>query len=414
MHFTEKLQTYANLLISHGLNIQPGQVVNITGELYHRQLIHYLVEAAYKKGAKYVNVDYVDPQMARFRVQYSDHDEYLQYVPKYVPVKYESFVEEGAAILRLCGSEAPGALSDLPAQKVNDMQNYFRLSLKKYYSEGVGKSRVQWTVAAAATPAWGKRVFPELSEEKAYEALWNAIFKICRADKPDCLELWKTHNATLKQRAKKLTDLKMKMLHFTGPGTDLKVFLSPKAIFKGGGDSTPKGVAFEANIPTEECFTTPDYRLTEGKVAVTRPVMVNGQLVKGLKMEFKQGKIFYFSAEEGQDTFSSYIQNDTGASRLGEVALVGIDSPIYQSGRIFEEILFDENAACHIAVGFAYRFCIDGGSEMTPEQLESVGCNDSRVHTDFMISSDEVDVTTETHSGEKIDLIRKGRWVFPS
>lgn len=412
MHFTEKLQTYAHLLISHGLNVQPGQVVNIAGELCHRELIHYLVEAAYKKGAKYVNVDYIDPQMPRLRALYSSEDEYLKYVPPYIPVKYESFVDEGAAVLRLCGSEAPGALSDLPAQKVNDMQNHFRLSLKKYYNEGVGKNRVQWTVAAAATPAWGKRVFPELSEEKACDALWNEIFKICRADKADCLELWKTHNETLKQRAKKLSDLKMKVLHFTGPETDLKVYLSDKVLFKGGGGHTPKGVEFEANIPTEECFTTPDYRLTEGKVAVTRPVMVNGQLVKGLKIEFTNGVISYFTADEGQDTFSSYIQNDKGASRLGEVALVGIDSPIYQSGRIFEEILFDENAACHIAVGFAYRFCIDGGSEMTPEQLEEIGCNDSRVHTDFMISSDQVDVNAETHSGEKIELIRKGRWIF--
>lgn len=412
MHFAEKLKTYANLLISHGLNVQSGQVVNISGEIYHRQLIQYLVEAAYKKGAKLVNVDYVDPQIPRLRVQYSDHEDYLKYVPKYVPVKYESFIEEGAAILRLTGSEAPEALSDLPAKKVNDLQNYFRLSLKKYYSEGVGKSKVQWTVAAAATPAWGKRVFPELEETKAYEALWNEIFKICRADKPDCLEQWKTHNATLKKRAKKLTNLQMKMVHFIGPETDLKVFLSPKAIFKGGGDTTPKGVAFEANIPTEECFTTPDYRLTEGKVKVTRPVTVNGQLVKGLKIVFKEGKICDFSAEEGEDTFSAYIQNDPGASRLGEVALVGIDSPIYQSGRVFEEILFDENAACHIAVGFAYRFCIDGGADMTPEQLEAIGCNDSRVHTDFMISSDEVDVTAETYKGEQIELIKKGRWVF--
>lgn len=412
MHFIEKLKTYANLLVSHGLNVQPGQVVNIAGEIYHRQLILFLVEAAYKKGAKLVNVDYVDPQIPRLRVQYSDHDEYLKYVPKYVPIKYESFVEEGAAVLRLTGSEMPEALSDLPANKVNDMQNYFRLSLKKYYSEGVGKSKVQWTVAAAATPAWGKRVFPELDETKAYEALWNEIFKICRADKAECLELWKVHNATLKKRAKMLTDLQMKMLHFTGPETDLKVFLSPKAIFKGGGDTTPQGVPFEANIPTEECFTTPDYRLTTGKVKVTRPVTVNGQLVKGLKISFKEGKICDFSADEGEDTFSAYIQNDPGACRLGEVALVGTDSPIYQSGRVFEEILFDENAACHIAVGFAYRFCLDGGAEMTPEQLEAIGCNDSRVHTDFMISSDEVDVSAETYKGEKIELIKKGRWVF--
>ncbi|MCX6990031.1 MAG: aminopeptidase [Chlamydiae bacterium] len=412
MHFQEKLKNYANLLISHGLNVQPGQVVNIAGEIYHRPLIQYLVEAAYKKGAKFVGVDYIDPQIARMRAEFSAQDEYLQYVPKYVPVKYEGFVEEGAAVLRLTGSEDPDALSSLPASRVNEMQNHFRLSLKKYYSEGVGKNKVQWTVAAASTPAWGKKVFPELEENKAYDALWEEIFKICRADKPDCLELWQVHNEKLKKRAKILTDLKMKFVHFTGPGTDLKVGLSPHALFKGGGGSTPSGIEFEANIPTEECFTTPDYRLTEGHVAVTRPVTVNGQLVKGLKIEFKEGKIHHFSADAGEDTFSAYIQNDAGACRLGELALVGIDSPIYQSGRVFEEILFDENAACHIAVGFAYRFCIDGGGDMTPEQLEEIGCNDSRVHTDFMISSEEVDVNAESYDGEKIELIKNGRWVL--
>jgi aminopeptidase len=414
MHFLDKLKMYANLLVSHGLNVQPGQIVNITGELYHRPLIQFLVEAAYKKGAKFVNVDYIDPQITRLRLQYSQEGNYLSYVPGYVPAKYESFIEDGAAILRLTGSENPDALSDLPAKNVNDIQSSLRQSLKKYYSEGVGKSKVQWTVAAAATPAWGKKVFPELSEEKALDALWEEIFKICRADKPNCLELWKEHNATLKRRAKKLTDMKLRLLHFTGPDTDLKVFLSPKAIFKGGGDVTPKGIAFEANIPTEECFTTPDYRLTEGKVRVTRPVTVNGQIVKGLTMEFKQGKIVFFSAEEGEDTFSEYIQNDAGASKLGEVALVGSDSPIFQSGRVFEEILFDENAACHIAVGFAYRFCIDGGATMDAKQLEEIGCNDSRVHTDFMISSEEVDVDAETFEGEKINLIKKGKWTLTS
>lgn len=411
MHFDDKLKNYASLLISHGLNVQKGQIVNITAEIFHRQLVQYLVEAAYKKGAKHVGVDFIDPQLSRLKVQYSS-DEHLRYVPSFVPYKYENFVEEGAAVLRLTGSEMPDALSDLPAQKVNDMQSALRMSLKTYYSEGVGKSKVQWTVAAAATPAWGKKVFPHLSEDKALEALWEEIFKICRADHPDCLNLWKEHNAKLKRRAEKLTELKIKELHFTGPGTDLHVYLSSKAIFKGGGDTTPKGIPFEANIPTEECFTTPDFRLTKGKVKVTRPVTVNGQLVKDLSMEFSDGKISKFSAKEGEQTFAAYIQNDKGASYLGEVALVGVDSPIYQSGKVFEEILFDENAACHIAVGFAYRFCIDGGATMTAEQLEEIGCNDSRVHTDFMISNDETDVTATTFSGKTFKLIEKGRWAL--
>lgn len=412
MEFQEKLEIYAQLLIAHGLNVQPGQIVNITGELIHRELIEKMVRAAYQRGAKFVNVDFIDPVLVRLRIQESQSDKYLHYVPHYIPVKYEDFVEEGAAVMRIVGSEDPDSLSDLPHQKVNDLQNHIRQSLKRYYAEGIGKSKVQWTVAAASTPAWAKKVFPELSEAKAYLALWDAIFKICRADQKDCLRIWERHQQHLRERGEKLTLLAIKELHFTGPGTDLKVGLSPKAIFKGGGETTPKGIDFEANIPTEECFTTPDYRLTEGKVRVTRPVPVNGKLIIGLQLEFRQGEIIAFSAKEGQDHFAAYIANDKGARRLGEVALVGIDSPIYQSRRIFEEILFDENAACHIAVGFAYRFCIAGGANMSVEELESVGCNDSHVHTDFMISSEEVDVIAQTYTGQRIALITKGKWVF--
>ncbi|NDD58961.1 MAG: aminopeptidase [Chlamydiae bacterium] len=410
MHFREKLQNYANLLISHGLNVQEGQCVNITGEIYHKELIQILVEAAYKKGAKFVNVDFIDPVLTKHRLDFSVCEEHLEYVPTYIPKKFEDFVEEGVAVLRLCGSEAPDILAHSSAQKINKMQGSIRKSLKKYYSEGVSKSKIQWTVAAAATPAWGKKVFPELEEKKAFEALWDEIFTICRCDKPSTIELWKEHNLLLKKRAKHLTDMQIKMLHFEGPGTDLRVYLSPKSIFKAGGDATENGIPFEANIPTEECFTTPDYRLTEGTVAVTRPVAVNGQLVKGLNLKFEQGKIVFFSASEGEDTFSAYIQNDPGASRLGEVALVGTDSPVFKSGRIFEEILYDENAACHIAIGSAYKFCIDGGSEMSQEELNAIGCNDSRVHTDFMISSEQVSVTAENFQGDSIKLIDNGKW----
>jgi aminopeptidase len=381
--------------------------------LIHREFVEKLVRIAYRRGAKYVNVDYIDLNLTRLRIQESQSDQYIQYVPPYIPVKYEGFVDESAAVLRLVGSEDPDGLSDLPPQKINDLQNYYRQSLKKYYSEGVGKSKIQWTVAAASTPKWAKKVYPELKEEQAHLALWEAIFHICRADKPDCLQIWDRHRDALQERAKKLTQLKIKELHFLGPNTDLKVTLSPKAIFKGGGDKSVKGVAFEANIPTEECFTTPDYRCTEGKVRVTRPVLVNGKLVKDLQLEFKNGEITHFAAAEGQDHFAAYIANDPGARRLGEVALVGTDSPIYQSKRMFEEILFDENAACHIAVGFAYRFCLEGGAQMTPDELDAIGCNDSHVHTDFMISSEQVDVMATTYSGngKEIPLIRQGQWV---
>ncbi len=412
MDFQQKLMTYANLLVCHGLNVQPGQVVNITAELFHREFVQLLVQCAYKRGAKFVNVDFIDPELMRTRVLDSQKEEYLGYIPSYIAKKYDSFIDEGACVLRLCGSEDPDSQSDLPAGKTNAIQMSVRQTLKRYYTEGISKKKVQWTVAAAATPTWAKKVFPELDEEAAYIALWESIFHICRADKSDCLEAWDRHQLVLHTRAKKLNDCKIRELHFVGPGTDLKVGLSEKARFAAGNAKSVNGVLFEANIPTEECFTTPDYRVTEGKVQVTRAVQVNGKLIKGLTLEFQKGEIVNFSASEGYDHFAAYIANDPGAKRLGEVALVGIDSPIYQSGRLFEEILFDENAACHIAVGFAYSFCIEGGSEMTPEELDGVGCNQSHVHTDFMISSDKVSVFATGYDGKKFDLIKNGEFAI--
>jgi aminopeptidase len=409
MDFKEKLQNYATLLVEHGLNVQKGQMVNITGEIIHREFLGLVCEAAYKRGAKHVNVDYVDPSISRMRILNTSAHDYLTHVPQYIPQKFDEFVKEGAAVLRVIGSEFPDSLADLDPHKVNAMSNSYMKSLKNYYAEGVGKSKIQWNVAAAATPKWGKKLFPELTEEQAYLALWDQIFKICRADKPNCLELWRKHNETLHERSKKLTQLKLKELHFTGPGTDLKVYLSPKALFVGGSSKGPHA-DFEPNIPTEECFTTPDCRLTTGYVKVTRPVMVNGKMIKGLKMEFKEGKLVHFTAEEGEASFRSYVDNDENARYLGEVALVGTDSPIFTSGKVFEEILYDENAACHIALGFAYGFCLEGGTSMTAEEFAEVGCNKSSIHVDMMISDESVDVEATTYDGAKVSLIQKGQW----
>lgn len=409
MDFKQKLETYADLLIEHGVNIHPGQIFNITGEIYHREFIALLCQAAYRRGAKQVNVDFIDPFLMRYRILETTQEDFFSFVPKYITQKYDEFVQEGAAILRIIGSEEPDAYIDLDPKKINTISNSQFRALKNYYAEGVSRSKVQWTVAAAATPKWGKKLFPELDEQKAYEALWDLIFKICRADQPNCLELWKKHNQVLQERAQHLTQMKIRELHFTGPDTDLKVYLSPKAKFVGGGCKGPRG-EFEPNVPTEECFTTPDYRLTTGKAKVTRPVLVNGKLVKGLHLEFKEGKLVHFEATEGKENFAKYIDNDSQSRFLGEVALVGTDSPIFQSGKIFEEILYDENAACHIAIGFAYNLCLDGGPLMSAEELSELGCNVSSVHVDMMISNEHTDVEATTYSGQKIQLIQKGRW----
>ncbi|NGX58809.1 MAG: Aminopeptidase PepS [Chlamydiae bacterium] len=411
MNFEEELQIYADLIVKHGANVQYGQDVYIAGELIHRDFIQLIVESAYEAGARVVTVDFLDHQHLRTRLLASKSDEFLSYIPAYVPFKAENLIPEKAASIRILGSEDPDSLSDMDPEKLNQYMLSFRKSLKKFYDEGIGHSKVQWTIAAAATPKWAEKVFPELNEAEAYEMLWKEILKMCRADQPDCLKLWKAHNDILHKRAKKLTKMKINSLHFKGPGTDLVVGLSSKAIFMGGGSMGPRGVEFEPNLPTEEVFTTPDCHKTEGHVQTTRPFLINGKMIRGLKLEFKNGEIVKFEADEGTETFKEYINSDAGANKLGEVALVGVDSPIYQSGRIYEEILFDENAACHIAVGFAYHFCIEGSADMSIDELHEVGCNNSHVHTDMMISSEEVNVMGVLSSGEEVQLINKGQWV---
>lgn len=411
MTFAEQLKTYAELIVTHGLNIQPDQIVNISTEAYHRDFALLVADAAYQRGASFVNLDLIDARLGRLRILKS-REENLSYVPEYLGIKYRELVDKNAANLKLIGAEEPDILADLDPKAVNTVRLHQHLAIKHFYDEGIGKSLVHWTVAAAATAKWGQKVFPQLEPEQARQKLWEEILKICRADKPDCLALWREHNQTLKKRAALLTGMKIKQLIFTGPGTNLTVGLSPCAVFKGGSDASPRGVEFEANLPTEEIFTTPDCRLTSGKVKTTRPFLINGNLVCDLCLEFANGEISHFTASKGADTFREYINSDEGAKRLGEVALVGIDSPVFQSGLVFEEILFDENAACHIAVGQAYKFCLDGGPAMSKEELVCVGYNDSTVHTDMMISNEKVNVKARTYSGREQALIKDGAWVL--
>ncbi len=406
----QQLDRYAQLIACHGLNVRAGQLVQISGEVYHRAFLYRIAEQLYARGAGFVHVEFSDPLLQRMRILRSKR-EYLSMTPDFYSAKFSELVEKGSANLKVLGPEFPEYLADLEPTAVNEVRRAAYKSAKYFYNEGIEKSRVHWCVVAAPTPRWAQRIFPALEPAAAELRLWEEICKICRVDRPDFLEAWQQHNAVLTARASALTALQIRALLFSGPGTELRVGISPRAVFRGGAEITPSGESFEPNIPTEECFTTPDWRLTSGVVRATRPFLVNGTLIKGLSLSFKDGEIERFSCDEGGAAFEAYISSDLGAKRLGEVALVGVDSPIFQSGLVFEEILFDENAACHIAIGSAYRSCLRGGAEMSESEAIEVGCNSSSVHTDIMISSDEVDVRAELASGEQIDLLRRGEWV---
>jgi aminopeptidase len=403
------LERYAKLLVAWGANVQPGQLVNISAEVAHRELVFLVAKEAYRAGASAVMLDLIEPRLQRFKLQ-NVKDEYVTLTPKHVPAKYQQILDENGAQIKIIGPEFPLLLTDVDTKRVNAERKAFYSSVRSFYEEGIGKSKVHWTIGAAATPAWGARLYPELAPHEAEDALWRDIFSITRVDHENFMELWKQHDNVLHQRSRMLNDLGVKSLKFTGPGTDLVVGLSERARFRGGSDRGPSGASYEPNIPTEECFTTPDWRKTEGRVRATRPFLINGVLIRDLVLNFRNGEIASFEASAGAETFREYIASDTGAKRLGEVALVGIDSPVFKSGKVFEEILFDENAACHIAVGFAYKNCLSDFQNLTNEDVERIGCNESVVHTDMMISDEHVSVDAELYKGGTLRLINNGEW----
>jgi len=327
-----------------------------------------------------------------------------------VPVRFDEAVDEQGAMLRLVGSGTPSALEGLDADRTNRCRIASHKAASRFYEDGIGRSAVQWCVAAAATIGWAETVFQDLQGEAARDELWRQLLTIVRADREDCLDAWDQHNQLLKRRGDALNELGIERLVFTGPGTELTVGLSEAARFEGGGALSQRDEEFIPNLPTEEVFTTPDYRMTEGTVMVTRPFLVNGTLIEGLSLRFEGGVLADFEASSGEETFRSYIDSDDGARRLGEVALVGIDSPVFQSGHVFQEILLDENAACHVAVGNAYKTCLAGGVEMSEDELKAIGWNSSTAHTDMMISNEEVDVTAVTRSGAEVVLLVNGAW----
>ncbi len=408
--FEEQIARYANLVATYGLNVQPGQLVNVSSEPYHRDFLAALVTEMYRRGAGFVHVDLIDPVLQRRRFEHSNA-KFLSTLPNFYAAKFGELVDKGAANLKLLGPEFPEYLDGLPPEAVNTARKAGYQAAKRFYDEGIDKSKVQWCVIAASTPGWAARLFPDVAPREAEGLLWDHIFRICRVDRADYLSLWANHNSVLKNRARKLSTLGISSLHFSGPGTDLKVGLSERAFFKGGADSTDRGVVFEPNIPTEECFTTPDWRTVSGHVAATRPFLVNGTLIRGLQLEFKDGELVRFTCDEGGATFEAYINSDRGAKRLGEVALVGVDSPIFSSQIVFEEILFDENAACHIALGSAYRGCLHGGENFSEREVAEVGCNSSSVHTDIMISSESVDARATLRDGRVVSILERGEWV---
>ena len=410
-NFETKLREYAQLLVDVGLNLQPGQTPHIEATVDCAPLARLCAEAAYDRGARRVLCDWGDDFITRQTYLRADEATFSEY-PSYMKAKLDWLLENECPALRFTGNN-PELLKGVDMARLK-AQRLASAEPTKEYFEALTSSRLQWSIGAFATPVWAKKVFPDLSEEEAVDALWDAIFKTCRVEGDGkAIERWHAHIEATARRAQMLNDYNFKSLRYrNAAGTDLTVELAEHHSWGGGAEYNAKGILFAPNMPTEEIFTAPRRDGVNGHVVSSLPLSLDGQLIKGFSMDFEDGKIVAVHAEEGEDVLKNAISLDEGAAYLGEVALVPYDSPIRNTGLIFFNTLFDENASCHLAFGAAYPTCVAGGENMSDEERKQAGLNDSMTHVDFMIGTSDLSIVGVTQDGREIPVFVDGGFAF--
>ena len=394
------LDRYADLIVSVGANVQAGQVLTIEALPEAQPLVAALARAAYGRGARFVEAQYFDPELKRIRAELAPDDS-LEWVPPWLGRRIAGLGDLDAARVVLVPLVPPGLLDGLdPARAGRD-----RLPTLDETFKTIDDRSIAWTLSPFPTRSWAQVVYPGVQPDEALERLWQDVVHVCRLDEPDPARAWNERIDQIWQIASRLDALDLDALQFEGPGTDLTVGLLPSSRFakEGGASHTRTGVRHVPNIPTEEVYTTPDPERTSGFVTATKPLDVAGSLVTGLRIRFEGGRAVEIDAESNAEALRARCAVDDGASRLGEVALVDGESRIGKLGRTFFTTLLDENAASHLALGEAYATPIG-----EPSDLPRI--NASAVHVDFMIGSDEVEVTGTTKSGETVPLLRGGVW----
>lgn len=402
------MRSYAKLIVRVGANVQKGQEVRVFASLDQPEFIKMLAEECYKAGASRVTVDWNYPELTKLSARYmklrdlSETREWekarMQDMVDHLPVRI--FIE----------SEDPDGLRGINPKYFKAFAA--RIKISKPYRDAIDNKH-QWCIAAVPGEAWAKKVHPELSKRAAVEQLWKDILYTARADGEDPIADWEEHNRDLKARSKYLNDLHLRELRYhSANGTDFKVGLIPTAEFHAGRDTTMQGVVYDPNMPTEEVFTSPDRRTAEGIVYATKPLSYQGQLIENFSVRFEKGRAVEVKAEKGQDVLEQIISMDEVCHYLGECALVPKESPIHQSGLLFYNTLFDENAACHLALGFGFDECVKGFENMTKEELYEIGVNDAGNHTDFMIGSDDLSIDGVDEHGNVHPIFRNGTWAF--
>ena len=407
-NFNENLKKYARLIAETGVNVQDNHTVVLQISVDQAPLARLITEEAYRLGAAEVIVQWSDETIQREFLAHAATDR-IENVPQYKIDQTDDWIAKGASRISVVSSN-PDALAGVDAQRVAAFQAANGKALVNL-RKATQANKVSWTVVAAASEGWAAKVFPELAtSEEQVDALWNEIFKTTRIYEENPVIAWDIHDKKLQEKAAELNEQQFTALHYTAPGTDLTIGLPKNHLWEGAGSYNARGEEVMANMPTEEVFTAPDSRRVDGYVSSTKPLSYAGTIISGMKFTFKDGKVVDFSAEQGEEALKNLLAIDEGAKHLGEVALVPDPSPISQSGLIFYNTLFDENASNHLAFGSAYAFNLQGGTEMSEEELAEAGLNRSQTHVDFMVGSDKMNIDGIKEDGTIVPVFRNGDW----
>ena len=393
----DRFQRLAELSV-HGSNVQPGQIVIVTAELGQEELARAIAGAAYDRGAKFVDVNYFDPLVKRARIEHAD-PETLDFVPSWYGERMAAHADLRGARVTLAGTTEPNLLDDLDSTLVGRD----RLPYLKEIPKIVGERLTNWCIVPCPHPAWARLVYPELSDGDAYEKLWQELEHVLRLDEPDPIEAWEERMAVLNDSALRLSGHRFDAIELNGPGTELTVGMLPTHQWWAADFQTADGLRHFPNLPTEEVFTTPDPERTQGHVTSTKPLVLrDGTIIRGLRVRFVGGKAVEIDADENGEALRAQQSLDSGALKLGELALVDSQGRIGPLGTVFYDTLLDENAASHIALGNGFPFLVEGAD------LERV--NRSGTHVDFMIGSPELEVDGVTAGGDRVPVLRNGDW----
>ena len=404
-----RVRKYAELVIRKGLNLQSGQRLVVSAPLATAPLVREVTASAYQAGCRLVHVIWHDDELTLMRYEKAPRDSFEEYPVWQSKGLYEE-AKAGAAFLHILGSD-PDLLTGQDSQLVSTALRASQMH-NKALSELRRRNGTNWCIISMPVPSWAAKVFPDLDPKQQMEKLLDVIFSLCRVDRDDPIAAWTEHVETLISRRDYLNRKRYTALEYSAPTIDLRVGLPEKHNWASGSIVTEAGIPIVPNMPTEEVFAAPHRDRVEGTVTASKPLHYRGMVFENFTLTFKQGRVIDLRADTGEDLLRKIVDTDEGAARLGEVALVAESSPVAQSGLLFYNPLLDENAACHLALGFAFQENIEGGATMSPEEFEAAGGNSSQVHMDFMVGTNRLNVEGVTRDGKREAILRQGEWVI--